>query len=201
MKLISFEPITTNDQVKLKKLERTSLAYLDFSEKSANVKGCQRVTQNQEKENQIFEPVVSPIDDAIIYTIYTKDDASGKEVSEIWKQNIGTASKISIRNGQSLDLYPAFSPDGKDIYFSSNRTTSNSTIWRVKAEEAGGITKITSSQSEDFGVSFFPGGDLFTYTSKSANDNESQIWTDKHNRHVGYPIKRRRKSKSLPRYN
>jgi Tol biopolymer transport system component len=173
--LVSFESISTDDGVKLNKVVRSSVAYLEVIERSSSVKSVTRVTQNQESESQIGAPIVSPIGDAIIYPIFSKN-AADKPFSNLWKQNIGSFSKTSITNGQSLDIFPAYSADGKDIYFSSNRTSSNTTVWRIKAEGAGGITKITNTQSEDFGVSSFPDGKSFAYTSNPPNANESQIW-------------------------
>lgn len=176
VKLITIESITTNEGVKLSKVERTALAYLETIERSSNVKSVTKITDNQEQLTQICAPIMCPTSNAIIYTIIDQDN-KGKTYSNIWLQNIGSFAKTKITSNPTLDLFPAFSADGKDIFFSSNRTSSNATIWRVKQEGAGGITKITNTQSEDYGVSVFPGGNFFAYTSNSPGANEPEIWT------------------------
>jgi Tol biopolymer transport system component len=44
-------------------------------------------------------------------------------------------------------------------------------------EGGGGITKITNTTAEDYGVSVFPDGKSFAYTSNPPSANEPQIWT------------------------
>ncbi|MCC6722418.1 MAG: PD40 domain-containing protein [Bacteroidia bacterium] len=177
VKLITIESIATNEGVKLSKVERSAIAYLETIERSTNVKSVTKITDNQEKLTQIGAPVMCPTNNAIIYSIIEQDDKE-RTYSNIWLQTIGSFSKTKITSNQTLDLFPAFSADGKDIFFSSNRTSTNSSIWRVKQEGAGGITKITNTQqSEDYGVCTFPGGNHFAYTSNSPGANEPEIWT------------------------
>jgi len=176
VKLITIEPIATSEGVKLSKVERSAIAYLETIERSTNVKSVTKITDNQEQLTQIGAPVMCPTGNAIIYTIIDQGD-KGKTYSNIWLQTIGSFAKTKITSNPTLDLFPAFSADGKDIFFSSNRTSSNATIWKVKQEGAGGITKITNTQSEDYGVSVFPGGNFFAYTSNSPGANEPEIWT------------------------
>lgn len=176
IELISFEPIATSAGVKLSKVEERSLAYLETIERSPNVKSVQRVTENEDVHLQIGAPIMSPVANDLIYYIYTKDK-KGNSYSNIWKRTIGKSGKTQITFGTKYDIFPIYSPNGDFIYFSSNRISDNPVIWKINATASGGITKITSTQSEDYEPSVSPTGNILAYTSNPPSATEPQIWT------------------------
>lgn len=104
--------------------------------------------------------------------------ASGRDdYSNIWRQSVGSAGRTRVTFGKSRDLGPAFSPDGTTLVFSSNRTSRNSTLWRVKLDGASGITRITSTLAEDYAPTFATDGTLLAYASIPPNADAAQIWT------------------------
>ncbi|MBI4930846.1 MAG: PD40 domain-containing protein [Bacteroidetes bacterium] len=176
IELVSFEPIAGSAGVKLNKVITKSLAYLEPLERSPTVKSVQRITSNEEMTLQIGAPVISPTDVHLIYYIYTKDE-QGTFHSNIWKQDVGSPSRTKITNGNKLDLFPAFSPGGKYIYFSSNRISQNPNVYKINALGGGGITSITNTQAEDYALSVSPLGNLVAYTSNPPTASEPQVWT------------------------
>lgn len=174
--LISFEPTETSSGIKISKVEKRSIAYLETIERSPSVKSVQRVTENLDEYMQIGAPIISPIANEMIYYIYTQDD-KGNSYSNIWKQTIGSGGKTRITYGSKNDFSPAYSPDGEYIYFSSNRISNNPVLWKIKSSGGGGITKITGTQSEDYDPCVSASGDILAYTSNPPNASESQIWT------------------------
>ena len=177
--LVSFKPMQTSQGVRLTKVVQSTLAYLEVIERSPNVKSVTRVTSNEDQNVHVGRPVLSPAEDLLVYQVHGSDQsgAATGTYCNIWKQGIGSFGKTRVTYGNKLDLYPAFSPDGKYIYFSSNRTSENSTIWRISSLGSGGLTKITNTQAEDYGVSYIPNEDRLAYTSFPPGANTAQIWT------------------------
>jgi hypothetical protein len=61
----------------------------------------------------------------------------------------GTGQPVMIGDGKTLDLTPAFTPDGSQIVFSSNRGGRHMSIWQLAASGEGGITQLTSGDTTD----------------------------------------------------
>ncbi len=175
IELVTYEPLQTNKGVKLQRTVKRSVAYLEIIERSPNVKSVTKVTANEDPKTQIGEPVLSPAGDAMVYSMFLEE--GNVSFSNLWKQPIGGIGRTRITFGNNIDLYPTFTDDGKYIFFSSNRINPNPTIWRVSANGGGGLTSITNTSAEDFGVSLFPGNELMAYTSLPNGAYEPQIWT------------------------
>jgi dipeptidyl aminopeptidase/acylaminoacyl peptidase len=56
----------------------------------------------------------------------------------IWTIPVSGGEPVAVTDGSSTDLNPVWSPDGKYLYFSSNRGGS-SNIWRVLIDEDTGV--------------------------------------------------------------
>lgn len=174
--LVSFEPQPTEKGLKLAITHRPTLAYFELIERSPNVQSVTRVTANDDKALQIGSPVLSPVDDVVAYSVVEQEE-KGSSRSNIWKQAIGSSNRTLITFGKWLDLFPSFTPDGQYLVFSSNRASSNPTLWRVKLVGGGGIMKVTSGLTEDYAPSVSPQGDHIAYTSNPPGTDEPQIWT------------------------
>lgn len=175
VELVSFEPQATDKGVKLAVVSEPTVAYLEVIEKSPNIKGVTRVTNNEDESFQIGRPVLSPAEDVLVYWVFSEEE--GTTFSNIWKTSVGSFGKTRVTYGKWRDLFPSFTPDGQYLVFSSNRTTTNPTLWRIKVDGGGGITNITSTLSEDYAPSVSPDCNAIAYTSNPPNAEESQIWT------------------------
>ena len=58
---------------------------------------------------------------------------------DIWTMPPEGGEAVAVTNGSTTDLNPIWSPDGKHLYFSSNRGGSMN-IWRVPIDESSGAT-------------------------------------------------------------
>jgi hypothetical protein len=61
----------------------------------------------------------------------------------------GSGGCKHLTDGLSLDLNPCFTPDGKQIVFSSNRGGRRLNIWSLWTSGAGGITSLASGDTTD----------------------------------------------------
>jgi len=176
LELVSFEPKVTKKGAKLAVLRRPTLAYLEVIERSPNVKSVTRITNNEDQNVQIGDQIISPSGDTLIYREWI-DEKSGSSYSNIWKQKIGSPARTRITFGKWKDLFPCFTPDGRYIVFSSNRTRPHSTLWMVRTDGGGGIIKLTDTTAEDYSPSVSPDGKVIAYTSNIPGAKEPQIWT------------------------
>jgi WD40 repeat protein len=176
IELVSFEPQATDKGVKLAAIRKPTLAYLEVIERSPSAKGVTRVTNNDDQALQIGPPILSPVDDVLVYRVFVPEE-KGTSYSNIWKTTVGSFGKTRVTYGKWRDLFPSFTPDGQYLAFSSNRTSTNPTLWRIKVDGGGGITNITSSLSEDYSPCVSPDGGIIVYASNPPSAEEPQIWT------------------------
>jgi len=87
-------------------------------------------------EGDALQPTFSPHQKRIAY--WSRPDRYGQR-EHIWTIPAGGGEAVAVTDGSSTDLNPVWSPDGKYLYFSSNRGGS-SNIWRVAIDEDSGVT-------------------------------------------------------------
>jgi Tol biopolymer transport system component len=178
IELLSIEPQQTDKGVKLALVRKPTLAYLETIERSPNVASVTRVTANEDNGVSIDTPVVSPTEEVILFGEFVEEE-KGLTYCNLQKQKIGSSAKMRLTYGKYLDSFPAFTPDGKRVVFSSNRTSSNPILWIVSAEEPIGIAMLTHTLAEDFSpsVSSETNNNLVVFASNPPNAEEPQIWS------------------------
>jgi Tol biopolymer transport system component/serine/threonine protein kinase/Flp pilus assembly protein TadD len=87
-------------------------------------------------EGDALQPVFSPRQKRIAY--WSRPDRYGQR-EHIWTVPANGGEAVAVTDGSFTDLNPVWSPDGKYLYFSSNRGGS-SNIWRVAIDEVTGTT-------------------------------------------------------------
>ena len=89
--------------------------------------------------------------------------------------DIATKALTQVTSGDFDDEQPAWSPDGKQLAFTSNRSTPdpdrtyNSDIWVVSADntdKGAHLTQVTTNPGEDSEPSWSPDGKWITYLTK-----------------------------------
>jgi hypothetical protein len=175
MELISVEPQHTDTGVKLVLTRKPTLAYLEVIERSPNVASVTRVTANEDKDLNIGPPVMSPAEGVVLFAEIVEEE-NKSWYSNIQKQRVGELGKTRLTYGKWHDMFPAFTPDGKKAIFSSNRTSSNPTLWQVGVDIQIGLTKLTYTQAEDYSPSVAPGDKMVVFASNPPGADEPQIW-------------------------
>ena len=91
--------------------------------------------RQQISEGDALQPAFSPHRKRIAY--WSRPDRYGQR-EHIWTIPAGGGDPVAVTDGSVTDLNPVWSPDGKYLYFSSNRGGS-SNIWRVGIDEDTGV--------------------------------------------------------------
>ena len=92
---------------------------------------------------------VSPDGQWVVFTTL-----SGKSRADLRSQiqmvrTDGSGAPVLFGDGASLDLMPAFMPDGSQIVFASNRGGKRLSIWQIAASGQGGVTQLTGGDTTD----------------------------------------------------
>jgi len=175
--LVSHQPVRTRQGVRLAVIQRGTLAYYEEMENSPNVKSVTRITNFEETSAQIGPPVTSPVGDVVVYPLVERDRQRNTLYSNLWRQVVGSPSRTPLTQGRHWNLFPAFTPDGKQLVFSSGRTSRSITLCRINIEGGGGITQITNSMAEDYSPSVSPDGEIVAYASLPPGAERAQVWT------------------------
>src|SRR5690606_27819452 len=90
----------------------------------------------------------------------------------------GSGGEQQLTDGQSLELQPSFTPDGRRVVFSSNRMSRKVTVCRINTDGTGGITEITRGDSFDLWptVDSDPRARLF-YTRYMENRDQPRLYS------------------------
>lgn len=95
--------------------------------------------------------------------------------THLYVLDIATKSVTQVTSGDFDDEQPAWSPDGKQLAFTSNRSTPDpdrtydSNIWVVAADntdKGAHLTQVTTNPGEDAEPSWSPDGKWITYVTK-----------------------------------
>ena len=152
-------------------------AYLSQEiERSPNTKSVTKVTRFSIQDRvMVGPPSTSPVDGKILFWVIERSKP-GSLVSNIWQLDEGSRNRRRITSGSWFDNSPCYSKEGDYIYFSSNRTSLASKIWRIRSQGGGGITKVTQGRSFDDEPSLTPNDKKVVYSSLPPRAKGNQIW-------------------------
>lgn len=122
------------------------VGYKDTSE-GAGRPSPQQLTRG--KGRQIDTIAVSPDGSQLVYTVLIPGDKNDFRSQLEMIRTDGTGGTTYATEGKSLDLTPAFTPDGQSIVFSSNRATRRLSVWQTSAVGAAGKTQLTTGDNND----------------------------------------------------
>ncbi|MDX6695754.1 MAG: TolB protein [Blastocatellia bacterium] len=103
---------------------------------------------------------------------------SGNSSTEIYVVNSDGTGQTRLTNNGLDDRFPAWSPDGAQIIFESNREGSTFNIYRMNADGSNQIP-ITASTSpwSNFDPAWSPDGNRIAFVSNRAGAGQADIWT------------------------
>jgi Tol biopolymer transport system component len=190
--LVQAEPVQTDQGIRLETATTKTIAYTEVIEKSPNVRSVTRMTDNEDPDIVLGPPILSPTEDILVYSqtvinVTTRRTQDGTPLigltaeSSLYKQTVGSPAKTRITHGNRTDLYPAFDSEGRSIVFSSNRTGPDPMLWRVSLAGGGGITKLSSTTTEDYAPTIAAGNKAIVYNCNPPGADEPQIWTMQYN--------------------
>ncbi|HEX6625558.1 MAG TPA: protein kinase, partial [Pyrinomonadaceae bacterium] len=101
---------------------------------------------------------------------------------DIWTMDAGGGEAVPVTNDEALDWNPVWSPDGKYLYFASNRGGSMN-FWRVSIDERTGRTAgepeaVTTPSAYSQHLSFSRDGKRMAYVQKSETRNLQRVAFD-----------------------
>lgn len=93
---------------------------------------------------------------------------------DIYLQRVDGVSVVQLTDDPADDAFPAFSPDGKTIAFSSTRGGN----WDIYTMDTDGrhVVQITSSQGQELHPSFSPDGTRLVYCSTGSRSDNWELW-------------------------
>jgi len=135
------------------------------------VTGLKQLTAGADRYTYFSRAAPSPNQDAIVFAEFTE----GRSV--VYRQSLGSPAKSPITAETGLNLSPAFTPDGRFLVFSSDRSGESQSLWRKRSDGAGGITQITSSSAFDWHPSVASDGETIIFQSHRKNNIDASIWS------------------------
>jgi len=105
-----------------------------------------------------------------------KDGYIENRYTHLYLFDIGTKQTDTLTKGNFDEGSPAWSPDGKQLAFASNRSpdpdkNENMDIWVMDASVGAAIKQLTTWAGEDRNPQWSPDGKFIAYTSSSSNLN------------------------------
>ena len=96
------------------------------------------------------------------------------EHPDIYLQRVDGSSVIQLTSDPADDTQPVFSPDGKKIAFTSNRTGA----WNIYLMDIDGknVQQVTSGDAQKLHPSFSPDGGRLAYCSLSHRTDQWELW-------------------------
>ncbi len=157
--LLVAEPKRGDDGWTLARRSILTTAMKDVSEPTLK-EPPQKLT-NLPKGTMIDSLAISPDGTRLIFSLLQSRNETDVRSQLVMIHTDGSGGVESFSDGKSLDLHPAFTPDGKNVVFSSNRGGKRQSIWQMSAVGNPGITQLTSDDNNDLWPSLDAARHLF----------------------------------------
>jgi hypothetical protein len=92
---------------------------------------------------------VNPNGGQLIFTLVSGSSRADMRSQVMSIATSGPTSVDEITDGKSLDVMPAFTPDGMQIVFSSNRAGRRLNVWRKTLDGSIGVEQLTEGDEQD----------------------------------------------------
>ena len=137
-----------------------------------------------EEEGDSYEEKAAP--PWVIDRMQFKTDYVGyldRRRTHIYVMDVATREVTQLTSGDYDDSEAAWSPDGKFIAFTSNRTADpdnnrNSDIWIIAADKAGNALRVTGNPGSDASPAWSPDGKNIVHTA--ITDTDASLYATQH---------------------
>lgn len=93
----------------------------------------------------------------------------GAGTPEIWLLDLAKDTLTRLTFFEGGDQFPVWSPDGKWVYFASDRASGTSELYRRRADGSGDAERLTQSTINESPVSMSPDGGVLVFTQNSVD--------------------------------
>jgi Tol biopolymer transport system component len=104
----------------------------------------------------------------------------GPSSSTLYIANADGSNERVLLTGNTFDRHAGFSPDGRSVFFTSERSgDGNSAIYRASLNGSGqgvGVQPVVSGPAVDDAAALSPDGKTLAFASTRSADHRSQIW-------------------------
>ncbi len=161
-------------------IEQKVLSQVGDIESEPKVGGATKITDFElELVKKHYNRIaVAPDSQKILYSLPNQVD--GSLYFNLWEQRGRQRGRTRVTDAAQQDIEATVSPDGKWLYFSSDRLAKGRyNVWRAQSDGRGGLTKITDSPSSiiDTEVAVAPDNHKIAYTSWLRGLTAPHIWT------------------------
>ena len=104
---------------------------------------------------------ISPDGTRLVFSVLQSRSENDLRSQLIMIRTDGSGGVENFSDGKSLDLHPAFTPDGQYVVFSSNRGGRRQNIWRMSATGNPGVMQLTNDDNNDLWPSIDAARHLF----------------------------------------
>src|SRR5262245_33260244 len=103
------------------------------------------------KLTTLSAPALSPDGRLVAFTVTTVREAENKRHSEVWVVPAAGGAPVRYTSPAFESSNPRFSPDGKLLFFTSQRPEGKGNTWAIRLDQPAG---------EAFQINGYPGGSL-----------------------------------------
>ncbi|MCC5829783.1 MAG: TolB family protein [Phycisphaeraceae bacterium] len=137
-------------------------------------------------EGSDFDPDIDPSGQWVAFA-----STRHHENANIYLQRIGGTTVRQLTHSRGNDAMPRFSPDGRSVAFSSDRSGSWN-LW-LTTLDGGHARQLTHGPTQDIHPSFSPDGRRIVYSSWGARSGQWELWVidvdnPANRQHIGYGL-------------
>ena len=125
--------------------------------------------------DRVGAPALSPDGSKLVYSVRTTDMAANKGVYDLWWTGFSDGDTHRLTTHAANDTDPAWSADGKSVYFLSTRS-GTSQVWRI-ATGGGEAVQVTDLPLDVGTFQLAPGGDRLVLSTSIYLDCEDLACT------------------------
>jgi Tol biopolymer transport system component len=113
--------------------------------------------------------------------------SANDQENDIWLWNLGRTALTRVTFDPSSDDYPVWTPDGRRLIFSSERTTAGNIFWQA-ADGTGAVERLTDSPNAQYATAVSPDGRRLIFTERAPKTGEDVMQVELDGTHRVTPL-------------